>query len=205
MNTLKEYQKFALSTAVYPKIYVLKNPTRDQLKRCKVTGVELVDSSWIYPLIGLIGEAGELANIMKKVIRDKQFMISHEIKDKIISEKGDISWYDTILDYELDIDPDEKIDYNINKLSNRMAQNKIHDDGKDNRDKTQETIPNKMSIFMSTIRKLEGKTRKPVPKATLIKKLIQKKFKPDEAQRYITFLERQAVIYESRTDCYNVV
>lgn len=126
---LNEYLKFAKSTAVYSKIIVLKNPTQDQIQRCQAVDVELSDITWIYPLIGLFGEAGELANNLKKVIRDNNFVITPEIKDKLEDEKGDVSWYDVILDSELKIDPDHKLDNNVIKLLKRKANNTVHDNG----------------------------------------------------------------------------
>ncbi len=126
---LNDYEKFAKSTAVYPKIIVLKNPTEDQMRRCEAVGVELENITWVYPLIGLFGEAGELANKLKKVIRDNHFELTEEKKEEIIDEKGDLAWYSVILDSELNIEPDLILRFNINKLQERKKNNTVHDDG----------------------------------------------------------------------------
>lgn len=129
---LKDYQKLAKKTAVYPKIIVIKNPTEDQLRRCKAAGIEIENITWIYPLIGLLGEAGELANIMKKAIRDDNFKLTKERMIKIMDEKGDLSWYSSILDLELDIDPDLVLELNIDKLEKREKKDTVHDKGNRN-------------------------------------------------------------------------
>lgn len=127
---LKKYLEFCKTTAVYPKIVVLKHPTVAQMKKCKKIGVELIDMTWIYPLVGLVGEVGELSNKLKKVIRDGGFYITPEMKKILMDEKGDISWYDAMLDKELKIDPDKKIKFNIQKLKDRKKKKTIHDTGK---------------------------------------------------------------------------
>jgi NTP pyrophosphatase (non-canonical NTP hydrolase) len=197
---LAEYLKFARSTSVYPKIMVLTNPTEDQLKRCDVAQIELSDITWIYPLIGLMGELGELSNIMKKVIRDDNYNITEQRREKIIDEKGDISWYDIILDYELKIDPDSKIGLNIHKLTKRKEEKSLHDN--QNRNETIKPI----SLFMDTLKELEGKEKKAVPRFKLINQLILAgHFNRELAESYIRVLLRNASIYESRPRCYNTV
>lgn len=109
-----KYQKKAHSTAIYPKILVLKNPTVAE-RHCKARGIELVDISWVYPLIGLAGEVGELANKMKKVIRDDNFMISKEKLIEIDSENGDIIWYDSEFCYRIKLKFGKSANNNLKK------------------------------------------------------------------------------------------
>lgn len=126
---VKDYLNFARKTAIYPKIFVLKNPNEDQIRKAQEIGLELENITWIYPLIGLFGEAGELANILKKVIRDNHFKINDELLSKVLDEKGDLSWYSIILDHELNLDPDKVLENNINKLQKRQSKNQLHDTG----------------------------------------------------------------------------
>ena len=68
--TLNEYQQHALETAIYPD-----------------------DRRIIYPTLGLTGEAGEVADKVKKVIRDAHEEFTPEKKLEIVKEIGDVMWY----------------------------------------------------------------------------------------------------------------
>lgn len=50
-----------------------------------------------YCFLGLIGEAGELANQVKKIIRDDAGVVTPMRTDKLVSEAGDVLWYTTRL------------------------------------------------------------------------------------------------------------
>lgn len=104
---LFNYLVFAQKTAVYPKI----------------------GYNWQYPLIGLTGELGELANILKKAIRDDGGIISQDRKEKCLDELGDIFWYLTMLCFELNINPNAVLDHNVEKLRKRLESNTVHDPG----------------------------------------------------------------------------
>lgn len=104
---LVDFLKFAQTTAVYPKI----------------------GNNWQYTMIGLTGEVGKLANLLKKAIRDDGGVISNERKEKCISELSDIGWYFVMLCYELGINPNAVLEYGVNKLTNRVKTNTIHDTG----------------------------------------------------------------------------
>ena len=58
--TFEEYQKLSRKTALYPN----------------------AGSNFVYPTLGLAGEAGEVAEKIKKVIRDKNSVVSEETKLK---------------------------------------------------------------------------------------------------------------------------
>jgi len=68
---ITEYQKLARSTAVYPNI----------------------DNNLMYPTLGLMGEFGEVAEKLKKAIRDDNYVITDAKKADIIKEVGDVYWY----------------------------------------------------------------------------------------------------------------
>jgi len=104
------YQKKCTKTAVYPNI----------------------GKNFTYPTIGLMGEAGEVANKIKKLIRDEGYQITKEKRDEIKAEIGDMMWYIAQLSTELGIKLSDVVDYNLKKLAKRKKENKIHGSG-DNR------------------------------------------------------------------------
>lgn len=109
--TLDEYQKQALVTAVF---------TDDKFKDL---------AHWV---LGITGEAGEIAEKIKKIIRDKNGELSFDDKEELIKEIGDVMWYLAVLTKHLGYDFDEVGDRNIAKLRSRHARGKIGGSG-DNR------------------------------------------------------------------------
>lgn len=105
-----EYQYFAGHTAVYPNR----------------------GSNFIYPTLGLCGETGEIAEKIKKVIRDNNGFFEQETKTQLVKELGDVLWYLSQLAFELHVDLDEVARINIEKLKIRRENNTIHGNG-DNR------------------------------------------------------------------------
>ena len=47
----------------------------------------------IYPALGLVNEAGEVAGKIKKVFRDKGGEINAETREALKAELGDVLWY----------------------------------------------------------------------------------------------------------------
>jgi NTP pyrophosphatase (non-canonical NTP hydrolase) len=105
-----EYQQKSRKTAAYPSI---GHPV-------------------IYPTLGLVNEAGEVAGKIKKVFRDKDGEISPETRDALKAELGDVLWYIAQVSTELDIPLNDIAEYNIAKLYDRLERGKIKGDG-DNR------------------------------------------------------------------------
>lgn len=85
-----------------------------------------------YATLGLVGEAGEVANKVKKVIRDDGGVITEEKKSIVRKELGDIMWYIARLCSELGYSLDDVMQENLDKLALRQQQGKIKGDG-DNR------------------------------------------------------------------------
>ena len=104
--TLNEYQEGALSTAIYPESRKL-----------------------IYPTLGLTGEAGEVSDKVKKVIRDNNDEFTDEHKRQIALELGDVLWYAASLAHDLGFTLDEVAQMNLDKLASRMKRDKIHGSG----------------------------------------------------------------------------
>ncbi|MBP6914285.1 nucleoside triphosphate pyrophosphohydrolase family protein [Candidatus Parcubacteria bacterium] len=108
--TFKEYQEEARKTAVYPNL----------------------GSNFIYPTLGLVGEAGEVAEKIKKVIRDNNGVITDEKKQELAKELGDVLWYIANLSFELNLSMEDVALKNLEKLKSRQERNELHGSG-DNR------------------------------------------------------------------------
>lgn len=87
----------------------------------------------IYPVIGLLGEAGEVADKVKKLIRDKGYkpgdIIDHKDKEAIMLELGDVLWYVSEIANNLDITLEEVGRRNLQKLMSRKERDMIHGSG----------------------------------------------------------------------------
>ena len=105
----KTYQKKARETAKYPNL----------------------GSNNIYPTLGLVGEAGEVAEKVKKVIRDKNSIFDEESKLAIKKELGDVLWYLSNLCTEFNFSLEEVALNNLEKLKLRSAIGKISGSGDD--------------------------------------------------------------------------
>jgi NTP pyrophosphatase (non-canonical NTP hydrolase) len=107
---LNEYQTLALRTA---------NP-RDK------------KNELFHLLLGLCGEAGEIAEKTKKIIRDYDSDFSKLDKDDLTKELGDVLWHvATISDY-FDIELETVGAVNIKKLASRLERGTLSGSG-DNR------------------------------------------------------------------------
>ena len=104
--TATEYQKKAKETAIFP-----------------------ADKSLEYLSLGLVGEAGEVANKVKKLIRDKKVLLDTTV---ISSEIGDVLWYCAMLADYLDVNLGKIMDDNLDKLKSRKQRGTLGGTG-DNR------------------------------------------------------------------------
>ena len=105
----KTYQKKARETAQYP------NLGRNN----------------IYPTLGLVGEAGEVAEKVKKVIRDKNGIFDNESKSGIKRELGDVLWYIANLCTEFNFNMEDVAFQNLEKLKLRATKGTISGSGDD--------------------------------------------------------------------------
>ena len=88
-----------------------------------------VGSNPIYPTLGLCGEAGEVADKVKKVIRDREGAFDTAVRDDLRLELGDVLWYVAQLCSELGLDLAEVAQANLDKLASRAARNVISGSG----------------------------------------------------------------------------
>ncbi len=86
----------------------------------------------IYPTLGLVGEAGEVAEKMKKVLRDDNGHFSDDKRAEIQKELGDVLWYVSQLATELDLSLADVAQGNLDKLASRHQRGQISGSG-DNR------------------------------------------------------------------------
>jgi len=89
-------------------------------------------SNAIYPTLGLVGEAGEVADKVKKILRDKKGVFDKVSKEAIKLELGDVLWYISQLSSELGYELEEVASANLEKLRDRKVRGKISGSG-DNR------------------------------------------------------------------------
>ena len=104
------YQTGALQTAIYPNM----------------------SNNFIYPTLGLVGEAGEVAEKAKKIIRDGDGTLTEETRKKMALELSDVCWYVAVLAYELDYTLEEIMQMNLDKLASRQQRGVLSGSG-DNR------------------------------------------------------------------------
>jgi len=97
MINFEEYQAEASATALYPR---------------RMSNLE-------YPTLGLAGEAGEVANIVKKIQRDYGGVINDEIRGKLKDELGDVLWYISACADELGLTLTDIAEFNVQKLAKR--------------------------------------------------------------------------------------
>lgn len=85
-----------------------------------------------YLALGLVGEAGEIANKVKKNVRgDEKWsdLTAKEAKKALIGELGDVMWYLSELARHIGVTLDEVAIANIDKLADRMERGQIKGDG----------------------------------------------------------------------------
>ena len=107
---LNDYQRESRKTALYPN----------------------VGFNAIYPTLGLVGEAGEVADKVKKILRDKKGLFDKESKEAIKLELGDVLWYISQLSSELGYELEDVAHANLEKLKSREVRGMIQGSG-DNR------------------------------------------------------------------------
>lgn len=106
---LSDYQRRSRATAVYPG-----------------AGANLV-----YPTLGLSGEAGEVAEKVKKTIRDDGGVLSDERREALAAELGDVLWYVAQVATEAGLDLEDVAQANLDKLASRAERGVLSGSGDD--------------------------------------------------------------------------
>lgn len=99
--TLDEYQKKAISTLTSDHAYGDLTP------------------ALMAQVLGLVGESGEFADKIKKLIRDREGKIDDETRGELVKELGDILWYVNAVSYLLGSNINEVARKNLEKVLSR--------------------------------------------------------------------------------------
>ena len=106
----EDYQKKSRGTAIYP----------------------VIGDKFVYPVLGLAGEAAEIANKVKKIFRDDEGQVTDKKREEIKKELGDVLWYLAQIATEFGLNLDDIAKSNIDKLYSRKDRGTLKGDG-DNR------------------------------------------------------------------------
>ena len=87
------------------------------------------DHPIVYPTLGLVNEAGEVAGKVKKIFRDKNGEIAEADREALKQELGDVLWYLTQICTELNLTLEEVAQANIDKLFSRLERGQIKGNG----------------------------------------------------------------------------
>ena len=117
----KFYQERSRATAVYPTPVLLDDD-----------GTIYSEMGFVYPAMGLAGEAGEVLEKCKKIIRDDSGYATQEKRTEIEKELGDVLWYVAQLCSEFKLDMGECAEKNLAKLQSRKERGVLTGSG-DNR------------------------------------------------------------------------
>jgi NTP pyrophosphatase (non-canonical NTP hydrolase) len=104
-----EYQTLSRRTATYPH-----------------AGADMT-----YPALGLCGEAGEVAEKVKKTIRDDGGVLTAERREALARELGDVLWYTAQLATEAGLELDRIATDNLEKLLSRQQRGVLRGSGDD--------------------------------------------------------------------------
>ena len=100
------YQRQARTTALYPRFVALP-----------------------YVALGICGEAGEVAEKIKKMYRDHGGNLTDQQIEEIAKELGDVLWYVSMMAWELGLSFGDVAQMNLDKLADRAERDAIHGDG----------------------------------------------------------------------------
>jgi NTP pyrophosphatase (non-canonical NTP hydrolase) len=105
--TFADYQQRSRATAVYP-------GAGDNL---------------LYPTLGLCGEAGEVAEKVKKMVRDDAGVLTPERREALAKELGDVLWYVAQVATEAGLDLSDVAGANLEKLLSRQERGVLQGSG----------------------------------------------------------------------------
>lgn len=90
---------------------------------------DLATPGFVEKALGLSGEAGEVADKIKKIIRDKSGKLTEEDRQEIVLELGDVLWYVANISRVLDVSLEDVASKNLKKLAARQKNNTLHGSG----------------------------------------------------------------------------
>lgn len=90
---------------------------------------DLTSAGFSEKILGLVGEAGEAADKVKKVIRDHDGKLSTHDREALLKELGDTLWYLASIARYLGEPLSKVAAGNVEKLESRYQRNKLHGEG----------------------------------------------------------------------------
>jgi len=106
---LSDYQSRSRATALYPQM----------------------GDNLLYPTLGLCGEAGEVAEKIKKMVRDDDGILSDARRAALSKELGDVLWYLAQIATEAELDLEAIAEENLEKLLSRRDRDVLQGSGDD--------------------------------------------------------------------------
>ena len=107
----------------------IENFDRYQQESRKTWNVIPMNHSIVYPTMGMVNEAGEVAGKVKKIFRDRGGEITDADRQALKKELGDVLWYLAQICTELDLSLQEVAEANLIKLFSRLERGQIRGDG----------------------------------------------------------------------------
>ena len=118
--TFDEYEEDTSVTAAYPDLHII------------IDGGKPIHVPWLYPLLGLMGESGEVCEKFKKILREEGGHIGPDKYLEIEKEAGDIIWYLDKLAKSLGTNLATIAKINVDKVLSRLKRGVVKGSG-DNR------------------------------------------------------------------------
>lgn len=107
--------------------------TFDEYQAAALRTADLTRKNELFHLVlGLSGEAGEISEKFKKLVRDHDTDESKIDREDIRKELGDVLWYVAVLSKYLDINLEDVASMNVQKLADRQKRGRLSGSG-DNR------------------------------------------------------------------------
>lgn len=109
--------------------------TFDEYQSKALTTVLSTDDGFkdlLHWVLGINGESGEIAEKVKKIIRDKNGKVSEADKKELAKEIGDVLWYLAVFAEELGVRLEDVAKQNLDKLQSRKQRGVLGGSG-DNR------------------------------------------------------------------------
>jgi NTP pyrophosphatase (non-canonical NTP hydrolase) len=84
---------------------------------------------FMHLVLGVVGEAGEIAEKVKKLLRDRSAVLEELDVEEICAELGDVLWYTAVLANFLGRSLSDVAQQNIDKLADRQRRNALGGSG----------------------------------------------------------------------------
>lgn len=129
---MNEQEKKEVMDKYTPKVVLLDHYQKlATIQEPRYKGEDTFDGL-VYTVLGLNGEAGEVAEKIKKLMREGIKELTEEDRQELKKELGDVFWYLANTAKELNFRLSEIASFNVEKLADRAKRGRIFGNG-DNR------------------------------------------------------------------------